>query len=59
VRRYFIFATKKCRIYAALGVSQTPKKDIGREEDIQFLPVYLTPFIVKKEFTQSYRKYFP
>jgi hypothetical protein len=24
VRRYFIFATKKCRIYAAFGVSQTP-----------------------------------
>jgi hypothetical protein len=26
VRRYFILATKKCRIYAAFGVLQTPNK---------------------------------
>ena len=26
MRRYFILTTKKCRIYAAFGVSQTPKK---------------------------------
>jgi len=25
LRRYFILTTKKCRIYAAFGVSQTPK----------------------------------
>lgn len=25
MRRYFILTTKKCRIYAAFGVSQTPK----------------------------------
>ena len=25
MRRYFIFNKKKCRIYAAFGVSQTPK----------------------------------
>ena len=25
MRRYFILTTKKCRIYAACGVSQTPK----------------------------------
>ena len=25
VRSYFIFSNKKCRIYAACGVSQTPK----------------------------------
>ena len=24
MRRYFILTTKKCRIYAAFGVSQTP-----------------------------------
>jgi hypothetical protein len=24
LRRYFILITKKCRIYAAFGVSQTP-----------------------------------
>jgi hypothetical protein len=24
LRRYFILTTKKCRIYAAFGVSQTP-----------------------------------
>jgi hypothetical protein len=27
LRRYFILTTKKCRIYAAFGVSQTPKKE--------------------------------
>jgi hypothetical protein len=26
LRRYFILTTKKCRIYAACGVSQTPNK---------------------------------
>ena len=26
MRRYFILTTKKCRIYAAFGVSQTPIK---------------------------------
>ena len=27
MRRYFILTTKKCRIYAAFGVSQTPTKN--------------------------------
>jgi len=26
LRRYFILTTKKCRIYAAFGVSQTPNE---------------------------------
>ena len=32
MRRYFILTTKKCRIYAAFGVSQTPKfcKEVER-----------------------------
>ena len=35
MRRYFIFVTKKCRIYAACGVSQTPiKKYYGKEPNI-------------------------
>jgi hypothetical protein len=35
VRRYFIFATKKCRIYAALGVSQTPNTFKVDEEFVE------------------------
>jgi hypothetical protein len=30
VRRYFIFATKKRRIYAAFGVSQTPNRELRK-----------------------------
>jgi hypothetical protein len=29
----FDFSNKKCRIHAACGVSQTPKKDIRRKEN--------------------------
>jgi hypothetical protein len=36
VRRYFIFATKKRRIYAALGVSQTPIFTKNRKEREQW-----------------------
>ena len=32
MRRYFILTTKKCRIYAAFGVSQTPNKIDGKKE---------------------------
>jgi len=32
LRRYFILTTKKCRIYAAFGVSQTPKNISRRKE---------------------------
>ena len=33
MRRYFVFYKKKCRIYAAFGVSQTPNGDaIGGKE---------------------------
>lgn len=32
VRSYFIFSNKKCRIYAACGVSQTPKLNKYQEE---------------------------
>ena len=32
MRRYFILTTKKCRIYAACGVSQTPNKDKTKKE---------------------------
>ena len=28
----FVFKSKKCRIYAACGVSQTPKYILNREE---------------------------
>ena len=33
MRRYFIFVTKKCRIYAAFGVSQTPFDAIMKGEE--------------------------
>ena len=38
MRRYFILTTKKCRIYAAFGVSQTPKNDgtERRKESMNF-----------------------
>ena len=32
MRRYFILTTKKCRIYAAFGVSQTPKNGYDKKE---------------------------
>lgn len=32
VRSYFIFSNKKCRIYAACGVSQTPTGNENKEE---------------------------
>ena len=32
MRRYFILTTKKCRIYAAFGVSQTPIYEDNRKE---------------------------
>jgi hypothetical protein len=32
LRRYFILTTKKCRIYAAFGVSQTPNSCIMKGE---------------------------
>jgi hypothetical protein len=31
VRRFLILATKKCRIYAARGVSQTPMIKISKK----------------------------
>ena len=34
MRRYFILTTKKCRIYAAFGVSQTPRKTISGRENV-------------------------
>ena len=33
VREFLILATKKCRIHAACGVSQTSKKNIRRKEN--------------------------
>jgi len=33
LRRYFILTTKKCRIYAAFGVSQTPIKHMKCKEE--------------------------
>jgi hypothetical protein len=33
VRRYFILATKKCCIYAAFGVLQTPINKIDKKEE--------------------------
>jgi hypothetical protein len=33
LRRYFILTTKKCRIYAAFGVSQTPIYYKKRKEE--------------------------
>ena len=45
MRRYFILTTKKCRIYAAFGVSQTPKVIYeGKEIDLtprEFEVLYL------------------
>jgi hypothetical protein len=35
VRRYFILATKKCCIYAAFGVLQTPNKIDKKEEKLK------------------------
>ena len=32
MRRYFVFYKKKCRIYAAFGVSQTPIREAVRKE---------------------------
>nr|DAG68377.1 MAG TPA: hypothetical protein [Caudoviricetes sp.] len=32
MRRYFILTTKKCRSYAALGVSQTPINNKEQKE---------------------------
>ena len=37
MRRYFIFVTKKCRIYAACGVSQTPNTPSCRKESGEYL----------------------
>ena len=35
MRRYFILTTKKCRIYAAFGVSQTPNIKINTKGDVR------------------------
>ena len=41
MRRYFILTTKKCRIYAAFGVSQTPKYcEYRKELDRKTLKAY-------------------
>ena len=37
MRRYFIFNKKKCRVYAAFGVSQTPMKQEGGKEMLEKL----------------------
>ena len=43
MRRYFIFVTKKCRIYAACGVSQTPNTSLDGEENIEAVLMEETP----------------
>ena len=35
MRRYFILTTKKCRIYAAFGVSQTPIKSLEGKDKLK------------------------
>jgi hypothetical protein len=42
LRRYFILITKKCRIYAAFGVSQTPKSYKQKKEKIKRCIMYQT-----------------
>jgi cyclic lactone autoinducer peptide len=46
LRRYFILTTKKCRIYAAFGVSQTPRQILVERREV----------IMKKEVTKSVAK---
>ena len=42
VRRFLILATKKCRIYAAFGVSQTPRKENYMKRIVAYaMPVIL------------------
>jgi hypothetical protein len=44
VRRYFILSTKKCRIYAAFGVLQTPITLIHKERFDDFMKhIYKVP----------------
>lgn len=40
VRRLLILVTKKCRIYAACGVSQTPKKTTKLKGDTWFVSFF-------------------
>ena len=40
MRSYFIFCNKKCRIYAACGVSQTPINAINKRGGSAKLTVY-------------------
>ena len=53
MRRYFILTTKKCRIYAAFGVSQTPKKYQSRKGE-NIMPVTIK--ILLDQYTEILRK---